>query len=292
MNNESITSVPVQRKKSSWLVMVIIIILVLGVVFGLFLAKDELFKKDTKDNKTLDEEVVQEEKKIKPNSNLKLLKELTDTITLNEKNINYLAYYYENKNSGISKEVYLNDNKVIELYDVKYDKTDDVSNVIEEDNKKTFASFGYLDDKENKNKYLIYYYDFEYILGTNNEKVDTARNVLVIDDDGKVLFSGAYRNPQIYKYLKVDSKEEALDRVTTERVFGSYDPYIVVYAGDDDSIEASLVEFKKDHFYSLQTSINCETLDYKYEIINGELKQTLLKKYNQGDPHIQGTATC
>lgn len=305
-NNNSFNNQPndlgnIPKKKNTGSILVVIILLLVGFGAGYFLSNENLFKKNdvkteetNKEGKEVKADEKDEEKKetensrpeipaVQPKGDLKVLKEIKHDITLNNNNVlKYVAFYYSNNKGGVTKEVYLNGNKIVDLVTVSYNNSDE--NIINEDNKNSFEKIGYLNDTSNGKKYIVYFYDYEYVWGPQDyEVIDNATKVLLIDENANILFNKETFNSKSHYSLMVDSKAEALDRTIKE-----YGSVIEVYAGDDFGKKASRVEFKEDHFYSLELTEDI-IYDYKYVVTNGVLNKTLLKQYNCDDEkHVKG----
>ena len=298
VNNQANDLENTPKKKNTGSILVVIILFLVGFGAGYFLSNENLFKKndvkteetnkevnEKKDAEKTEEKKEQENPKpqvpvAQPRENLKLLKKFEQDINLNNNVLKYVAFYYSNDKTGVTKEVYLNGNKIVDLETVSYEKSDE--NTINNDNNNSFGKISYLNDTSNGKKYIVYFYDLEYTSGpVGYEEIDLATKVLLIDENINILFNKETFNSKTHYSLMVDSKADALDRMTYE-----YGSTIEIYAGDGKNIKASRVEFKDDHFYSLELADDGILYDYKYVVKNGVIDKTLLNKYNYEDKHV------
>ncbi len=244
-----------EKKKGNGFLKFLLFIILIGIGFGIgyFVPKMDFFKKgnnETKEESKSEESNTGEYVKPIAKSDYKLIKEDNQEFELNDKNLRYVAFYYESKEvkNGIVKEVYIEGKEVLKLFHISVDLETTKDKYVEKDINDSKNNIKYLKDAVNNDKYLLYYYRSEYLVGPEGDEWPGYMNsVAVINNNGEVLFNEKYYDSESVTYLLLDSKEEVLDRntyVSDEDNAAVPDKY-AVYAGDgtEDGKFAS-VEFK------------------------------------------------
>jgi len=316
-NYESLDVEVTKKKKSKkgLFFFLFLIIFALGVCAGIFGPKlyDKYIKKDNTSQKENNETSKEDETDSKEDKEEKVentfdekaidlsgyneFKKDTLELELNGKKYSLVSTYYV-KDKDIAKTVYFNDVKIVQDYLLLADANKNyIEKYVNQDIDFTKKSVGKLKDSKSNEEYLIYHND-DYLFMVEEEEPSEVMPynysyVSVVKSDGKVLFNRSTGWVLRTEAILIKDKKDVLDR---SYYYEKCDPEIdyedlicdayIVYNGNENYTELEElmgfdVEFMSDHFYSFKymDGDNQYVYDYKYEIENGELKETLLNKY-------------
>ncbi len=287
---------PVKKKSPLGTIILCIIFIALGLGVGFYVGKTMSKGKETTKEETKQETKEEKKEYVKPeaDSKYKLLKDDLQEVVLNNESYHLLEYYYEDDDKNILKEVYFEDTQIVKENIIAYSKfiTNTTNKEIEKDIEYTNKKIDKINDTKNDDQYLIYYTKSSSLWGPEPDPWTIySEEVYIIDKNGKTLFNHVTYTESGQTFLSLKNEEDVLDRNffidDFETEDGKIEKRYVVYGGDDkEEITNSTVEFIDDHFYALNGDEDCNTTDSMYEIVNGELKEKVLKTYLASDDQV------
>ena len=287
---------PVKKKSPIGTILLCIIFIALGLGVGFYVGKTMSKGKETTKEETKQEEKQEEKKEyVKPeaDSKYKLLKEDLQEVVLNNESYHLLAYYYETEDKSLYKELYF-ENKRIESDIIAFSNSfDNTKEEFIEENIKEFNKTKLIfNDSKSDDQYLVFYKKHAILWGPESDPWPSEwEEAVIVDKNGTILFNVGSSVEFSSVYLAFKNKDDVLDRDYYEDEFETLDGvtekrYFVYGGKDKDNPINKTVEFKEDHFYALINNEECSYIDSKYEIVNGELKEKVLKTYLSSDDQV------